>query len=74
MGVPLATTIFAGLDPVLESKIQIPIVIYQGLQLAFGSIMIGIFRRWVNAEQDAPDSQVEEAPPVTHIVESSEKE
>lgn len=77
MGVPLAITIFAGLDPVLESKIQIPIIIYQGLQLAFGSIMVGIFRRWIKAEaqkdKEAVDSREEEAAPVTRVVESSEK-
>ena len=49
MGVPLSTTIFSDLDLDLESKIQIPIVIYQGLQLAFGSILIPIFRRWVDS-------------------------
>ena len=51
MGVPLSTTIFADIDLGLESKIQIPIVIYQGLQLAFGSILIGIFRKWIDAEK-----------------------
>jgi solute carrier family 10 (sodium/bile acid cotransporter), member 7 len=51
MGVPMATTIFAGLDPTLAAKIQIPIVIYQGLQLAFGAILVPIFRRWVDAEK-----------------------
>ncbi|KAK3650684.1 hypothetical protein LTR56_006089 [Elasticomyces elasticus] len=52
MGVPLATTIFAGLDAGLQSKIQIPIVIYQGIQIVFGSIMISIFRRWMDSEKD----------------------
>jgi sodium/bile acid cotransporter 7 len=50
-GVPLSVTIFAGMDPVLQSKIQIPIVIYQGLQIACGSAMIGVFRRWIAAEE-----------------------
>lgn len=51
LGVPLSTTIFAGMDPVLQSKIQIPIVIYQGLQIACGSALIAIFRRWIAAEE-----------------------
>ncbi|KAI7278979.1 hypothetical protein KC345_g5626 [Hortaea werneckii] len=42
MGVPLATTIFAGIEPVLESKILIPIIIYQGLQVALGTILVPI--------------------------------
>lgn len=52
MGVPLSTTIFAGIDLDLQSKIQIPIVIYQGLQLAFGSILVPIFRKWVDAKRN----------------------
>jgi sodium/bile acid cotransporter 7 len=51
MGVPLAITIFAGIDPGLQSKIQVPVVIYQGIQIVGGSIMITVFRRWVDAEQ-----------------------
>lgn len=52
MGVPLSTTIFVDLDLSLESKLLIPIIIFQGLQLAFASILIGIFRRWVDARKD----------------------
>ncbi|KAK3721492.1 hypothetical protein LTR37_003048 [Vermiconidia calcicola] len=48
MGVPLSTTMFAGIDLALQSKILIPIVIYQGLQLAFGNILVPIFRRWID--------------------------
>lgn len=51
MGIPLATTIFAGLDAELQSKIQVPIVIYQGIQIVFGSIMITVFRRWVDSAE-----------------------
>jgi sodium/bile acid cotransporter 7 len=46
MGVPLSTTIFAGMDPVLRSKIQIPIVIFQGLQIACGGALMGATSRW----------------------------
>lgn len=52
MGVPLSTTIFAGMDPVLRSKIQIPIVIFQGLQIACGGALIGVFRRWIATEEE----------------------
>ena len=61
MGVPLTTTIFAEIDLAMESKIQIPIVIYQGLQLAFASILISIFRRWVDAKHERePSSRTDE--------------
>jgi solute carrier family 10 (sodium/bile acid cotransporter), member 7 len=51
MGVPLSTTIFGGIDLALQSKIQIPIVIYQGLQLAFASVLVPVFRRWVDRKK-----------------------
>jgi sodium/bile acid cotransporter 7 len=51
MGVPLSTTIFAGIDPVLRSKIQIPIVIFQGLQIACGGALIPVFRKWIATEE-----------------------
>lgn len=47
MAVPLTRTIWRGLDLDLESRLQIPIVIYQGLQLAFASVLVPVFRRWV---------------------------
>jgi sodium/bile acid cotransporter 7 len=46
--VPISLTMFSGLDPQLWSKIQIPIVIYLGLQIAGGSVLIHPFRRWVS--------------------------
>ena len=55
IGVPLSLTIFNGLSLDLESKIQIPIIIYQGIQLVFGSILISIFRKWVDSQK--PESQ-----------------
>jgi sodium/bile acid cotransporter 7 len=67
MGVPLSTTIFAGMDPVLRSKIQIPIVIFQGLQIACGGALIGVFRKWIaneekrRVESGAPRQDVEMA-------------
>ncbi|KAI7545193.1 hypothetical protein KC331_g6366 [Hortaea werneckii] len=51
MGVPLATTIFAGIEPVLESKILIPIVIYQGLQVALGTLLVPVFRKWIERDE-----------------------
>lgn len=51
-GVPLSNAIFSGIDLELESKVQVPIVIYAALQMAFGSILVVVFRKWiVNAER-----------------------
>jgi sodium/bile acid cotransporter 7 len=66
MGVPLSTTIFGGIDLALQSRVQIPIVIYQGLQLAFASILVPIFRRWVaRATQEDQESEPPPEPPST---------
>ncbi|KAE8372404.1 putative sodium bile acid cotransporter [Aspergillus bertholletiae] len=47
MGVPLANLIFKGLDVSQKAKIQLPTVIFQGLQIAFGSLLVPVFRRWL---------------------------
>ena len=81
MGVPLSTTIFAGMDPVLRSKIQIPIVIFQGLQIACGGALIGVFRKWIANEEarraadGGPGVDVEmagESQEVSHVRQSVE--
>ena len=73
MGVPLSTTIFAGIPLGLQSKIEIPIVIYQGLQLAFGSILVPGFRRWVDAEKNR-DLDREGSPAVVNTTVEHEEE
>ena len=67
MGVPLATVMFVGLSPILLSKIQVPMVIYQGLQIVAGSLLAIIFRKWVGQpktdnEAIVCDQQVEYNP------------
>ncbi|KAI7235795.1 hypothetical protein KC330_g4060 [Hortaea werneckii] len=59
MGVPLATTIFAGIEPVLESKILIPIVIYQGLQVALGTLLVPVFRKWIDRDEARKKAEAE---------------
>ncbi|RDI87989.1 hypothetical protein Vi05172_g1775 [Venturia inaequalis] len=53
MGVPLANVMFIGLSAQLESKIQIPMVIYQGLQIVAGSLLTMAFRHWIRPEEEA---------------------
>ena len=55
MGVPLATIMFTGLSPLTQSKIQIPMVIFQGFQIAAGSLLTVIFRKWVQADEERED-------------------
>ncbi|KAF2429740.1 hypothetical protein EJ08DRAFT_590367 [Tothia fuscella] len=53
MGVPLAHVMFVGISAQLESKIQIPLVIYQGLQIVGGSLLTVFFRRWIERQEEA---------------------
>ncbi|TID19057.1 sodium bile acid symporter family protein [Venturia nashicola] len=53
MGVPLANVMFLGLSTQLKSKIQIPMVIYQGLQIVAGSLLTMAFRHWIQPEEEA---------------------
>lgn len=52
LGVPLANVLFMGLSPQVESKIQIPMVIYQGLQIFAGSLLTLAFRHWIRPEEE----------------------
>ena len=52
MGVPLANVMFAGLAEIDVSKIQIPMVVFQGFQIAAGSLLTIAFRRWVRADEE----------------------
>lgn len=63
IGVPLAEAIFIGVTPKLSSKFQIAIVIYQGLQVACGSLLVGLYRRWLESdEKQAKQAQEDQAP------------
>lgn len=52
MGVPLATVMFVELSPITSSKLQIPLIIYQGLQIVAGSILTIFFRKWVGYREN----------------------
>ena len=47
IGVPLSAAMFVGLPPKTASKLQIPMVIFQGLQVAAGSLLTLAFRQWI---------------------------
>lgn len=60
MGVPLSSVMFAGLEPITASKLQIPMVIFQGLQIAAGSLLTLVFRKWIGDEVDEEEKDIEE--------------
>ena len=53
LGVPLANVLFMGIGPQIQSKIQIPMVIYQGLQIFAGSLLTLAFRHWIKPQEEA---------------------
>lgn len=61
MGVPLSNVMFIGISPLVASKLQIPILIYQGFQLAAGSLMTLAFRVWIKPDEDREEAEKETA-------------
>ena len=59
MGVPISNVMFIGISPLVASKLQIPMVIYQGFQLAAGSLMTLAFRKWITSDEDRKDAEKE---------------
>ncbi|KAI9875091.1 MAG: hypothetical protein M1830_008885 [Pleopsidium flavum] len=57
MGVPLSVVMFSGLSTLTKSKIQIPMVIFQGFQIAAGSLMTLVFRRWIRPGEEREDAE-----------------
>jgi sodium/bile acid cotransporter 7 len=51
MGVPMSTVLFVGMSPFVEAQLQLPLVIYQGLQIMAGTILTYPFRKWVDGEK-----------------------
>ena len=62
MGVPLSNVMFPRLSSIDASKLQIPMVIFQGLQIGAGSLLTLAFRAWLRdrtEKVDAGNSQSE---------------
>ena len=74
MGVPLSNVMFPGLPAIAASKIQIPMVLFQAFQIAGGSLMTILFRRWIRPDEerkrDAEKADVGSSTNSTSVVES----
>jgi sodium/bile acid cotransporter 7 len=57
MVVPLTSVMYINIDPVDQSKMQIPAVIFQAFQVAIGGIMTIGFRRWIRAEEEKEEAE-----------------
>ncbi|KAF2202195.1 hypothetical protein GQ43DRAFT_414227 [Delitschia confertaspora ATCC 74209] len=50
--VPLSSVMYVNLTPINQSKLQIPIIIYQAFQVAIGGILTIVFRKWIRPEEE----------------------
>jgi len=57
MVVPLTSVMYINIDPVDQSKMQIPAIIFQAFQVAIGGIMTIGFRRWVRPEEEREEAE-----------------
>ncbi|KAF2110327.1 putative sodium bile acid cotransporter [Lophiotrema nucula] len=57
MVVPLTSVMYLNVSPVEQSKLQIPVIIYQGFQVAIGGILTIVFRRWIRPEEEKEDRE-----------------
>ncbi|KAE8146298.1 SBF-like CPA transporter family-domain-containing protein [Aspergillus avenaceus] len=56
MGVPLVTIMFAGLSEAAQTRMQLPMVIYQGIQTSLCGVFTIFLRKW-QASENAPDAE-----------------
>lgn len=61
IGVPLSSVLYVGLSRTQESKLQIPMVIFQGIQVASASLLTIPFRYWVRLEEEAAEAKIASA-------------
>ncbi|KAK3171074.1 hypothetical protein OEA41_003158 [Lepraria neglecta] len=61
MGVPLSNVMFSGLSPI-ASRIQIPLVIFQGLQIAAWSLLTLVFQLWIGDGEQEEQKDAERGP------------
>lgn len=57
MVVPLTSVMYINIDPVDQSKMQIPAIIFQAFQVAIGGIMTIGFRRWIRPEEEREEAE-----------------
>ena len=57
IGVPLSAVLWVGLGRREQSLLQVPMVIFQCLQLAAASLLTIPFRRWVRGEEEEEEER-----------------
>ncbi|KAJ8106531.1 hypothetical protein OPT61_g9474 [Boeremia exigua] len=61
MVVPLTSVMYINVTPVEQSKMQIPAIIFQALQVGMGGLMTIAFRRWIRSEEEEEKTEKSEA-------------
>ncbi|EDU49809.1 sodium bile acid symporter family protein [Pyrenophora tritici-repentis Pt-1C-BFP] len=57
MVVPLTSVMYVDVDPLDQSKMQIPAIIFQAFQVAIGGVMTIGFRRWIRGEEEREEAE-----------------
>ncbi|KAJ4286769.1 hypothetical protein N0V90_013021 [Kalmusia sp. IMI 367209] len=57
MVVPLSSVMYINISPINQSKLQIPAIIFQALQVAIGGILTVVFRRWISPFEQKENSE-----------------
>ena len=57
MVVSVSAVMFIDLSPIEQSKLQIPAIIYQALQIAIGGVLTIGFRKWIRPFEEKEDSE-----------------
>lgn len=52
MVVPLSAVMYIDISPMEQSKLQIPAVVFQSLQVAIGGVLTLVFRRWIRPSEE----------------------
>jgi sodium/bile acid cotransporter 7 len=59
MLVPLSSVMYVNLSPNDQSKLQIPVILFQAFQVAIGGFLTIVFRRWIRPEEEEEERQEE---------------
>ncbi|PSN69826.1 hypothetical protein BS50DRAFT_296949 [Corynespora cassiicola Philippines] len=50
--VPLSSIMYLNVSTIEQSKLQIPVIIYQAFQVAIGGVLTIVFRKWIRPEEE----------------------
>lgn len=55
--VPLSSVMYLNISVLDQSKLQMPIVLYQGIHVAIGGILTIVFRKWIRPDEEREDRE-----------------